>query len=102
MKKILFCFICLFCFTGCDTKEEFDYEKEFETLATSYYSEYQRGMGLDIALVTLQDLKVANETMGANFNLSNLEKCSDDSSVKIYLKSGTMQIEKYEFDLKCS
>ena len=40
--------------------------------------------------------------MEDTFDLSKLEKCDDDSVVRIYLKSGTMQIEKYEFDLKCS
>ena len=101
MKKILILTLLVFCLSGCVKKNEINYEKEFETLATSYYTKYQKGMGLDIAEVYLIDLKEANELMGDNFDLSKVKKCDDDSVVKIYLKSGTIQIEKYEFDLKC-
>lgn len=102
MKKLLICMLFVFCFSGCKDKNTFDYEKEFEMLATSYYTKYQKGQGLNIAEVYLKDLKEANEKMEDTFDLSKLEKCDDDSVVRIYLKSGTMQIEKYEFELKCS
>ena len=102
MKKILFCFFLTICLCGCENNSNFDYEKEFETLATSYYTKYQKAVGLDIAEVYLKDFREANEKMGDAFDLSMFDNCDDDSVVRIYLKSGTIQIEKYEFDLKCS
>ena len=101
-KKILFLLLVLL-FTGCGKVDTNKLENKLQELGNDYFSNYMIGsaQNLDVALISIADLKEANTIVDANYDLSLFKNCEDTSMVKIYLKSGTTQIEKYEFDLKC-
>jgi len=103
MKKIILFLGVILLVCGCGKVDENELEAKFQELGNDYFSNYMIGSAqeLDIALITLSDLKDANEIMDTEYDLSLFKNCDDDSNIKIYLKSGTTQIEKYEFELKC-
>lgn len=100
MKKIIF-IICLLFIVGCGKQDINKLEDKLKDLGNDYFSNYMidNAQQLDIALITIADLKQANEIMDSNYDLTIFKNCKDESSIKIYLKSGTTQIEKYEFDI---
>ena len=103
MKKILL-FICIvLLITGCGKVDENKLESKMQELGNDYFSEFMinNAVSLDIAVISLADLKEANDIMDAGYDLSIFKNCTDESNVKIYLKSGTTQIEKYEFEFFC-
>lgn len=103
MKKIILFLGVILLACGCGKVDENELEAKLQELGNDYFSNYMIGSAqeLDIALITLSDLKDANEIMDTEYDLSLFKNCEDDSNIKIYLKSGTTQIEKYEFELKC-
>lgn len=103
MKKIIIFLILIILITGCGKSDSNQLEDKLKELGNDYFANYMIGssQNLDIALISIQDLKQANELVGANYDLSLFKNCDDNSMVKIYLKSGTTQIEKYEFILNC-
>ena len=81
MKKIL---VLLFLFSivtcGCGKKDE-DYEKVLKDYAQTYYEKHMIGVdNQSQAEVTIAMLKKAN-SYGDNYDLSELEKCKDTTSV---------------------
>lgn len=103
MKKILMFLILIILFTGCGKKNENKLEVKFQELGNDYFANYMIGsaQNLDIATISIYDLKQANEIIDAGYDLSLFKNCDDSSMIKIYLKEGTTQIEKYEFELNC-
>lgn len=101
MKKIILFLGVILLLCGCGKKDINKLEDKLQDLGNDYYSKYMIGSNLDVALISIKDLKDANELVGENYDLSMFKGCSDESNIKIYLKSGTTQIEKYEFELNC-
>ena len=103
LKKILFITlgsIVLFNVTGCDKQEK---QKELlKEYGTDYYNTYMSEVkGLDIAEVTLGMLKDLNDKDLENYDLTDLEDCEDETSVKMTLDENN-KITKYEYNLKCN
>lgn len=102
MKKIIIFLISILLITGCGSKTNAKtLEDELTTMGNDYYSKYMKGNNLDVAVVSLVELREANESVGESYDLSKFKDCEETTSVKIYLKSGTTQIEKYEFEINC-
>lgn len=102
MKKIIIFLISILLITGCGTKQNTKtLEEELTKMGTDYYSKYMKGSNLDIAVIHLTELREANESIGETYDLTNFKDCEDTTNVKIYLKSGTTQIERYEFEINC-
>lgn len=103
MKKIVLFLSVIFLISGCGKVDENKLQVKMQELGNEYFSNFMIGnaLELDVALITLADLKEANEIMDTGYDLSLFKRCTDESNIKIYLKSGTTQIEKYEFELNC-
>ncbi|MDD3186953.1 MAG: hypothetical protein PHD02_00560 [Bacilli bacterium] len=100
MKKLLIMVACLLLITGCGSNTN-KLEEELTIIGNDYYSKYMIGNNLDIAVISLKDFREVNENMGEDYDLSLFKNCDESTNIKIYLKSGTTQIEKYEFELNC-
>lgn len=102
MKKILLVSILtltLLC-TGCVSDE--DREKELLASAEYFYEECMSGIiGLDEAIVTLEDIKTAKEELkDENYKYETLEKCDAKKTRAILtLKDG--KIESSKIELNC-
>lgn len=103
MKKNLLFLGIILLLCGCGKIDENKLESQLKELGNEYFSEFmiKNAASLDIALISLADLKEANEVMDAGYDLSAFAGCTDETNIKIYLKSGTTQIEKYEFEFFC-
>ncbi|MEG0826411.1 MAG: hypothetical protein RR404_02955 [Bacilli bacterium] len=101
MKKIVIILIISILLTGCGKIKPKTLEQQLETMATDYYSKYMINNGLDVAIVSLKELKEANETMSETYDLSKFSQCDLSTKVKITIKKGTNQIENYKFELNC-
>lgn len=104
MKKVLtglICIIFLFVLVGCGKNNATVLEEKLTEMGNDYYTKYMKSSNLNVAVISLKDFKEANEVMDEAYDLSTFTKCNDETSIMIYLKNGTNQIEKYEFDLKC-
>jgi len=102
MKKILALTVVALTFLvgGCGTSQK-DYEKTMESYGKDYFEKYMTVQGLDEVEITISMLKNANQNANANYDLSKLEKCNDDSKVTFSLKKDTREIENTTFDLNC-
>lgn len=103
MKRVILFFSVILLLSGCGKVDENKLQTKMQELGNEYFSEFMIGnaISLDVAMISLSDLKEANEIMDAGYDLSMFKGCTDESNIKIYLKSGTTQIEKYEFELNC-
>lgn len=101
MKKTILFSILLLMISGCGKEKTETLENKLEKLGIEYYSKYVKNYGLDIVVVSLKDLREANELMDDQFDISNFKHCDEESNVKIKLKKGTTQIESFEFELNC-
>lgn len=103
MKKVLIVsfLILSILVVGCGNKQK-EYEKVMKEYAKEHYEKYMSGWsGVDVAQVSISLLKNANEQINANYDLSKLEKCTDESYVNIILNKETKKIENFEFHLDC-
>lgn len=103
MKKILLFVSIILLITACGKEKNVKLEEKLQELGNNYFSNFMIGNAaeLDVAVVSLDNLKKANEIMDTNYDLTPFKNCTDESNVKIYLKNGTTQIERYEFELIC-
>lgn len=103
MKKVIIFLISILLLAGCGTTKTKTkaLEEELTKMGNDYYSKYMKGNNLDIAVISLAELREANKSIGENYDLTNFKNCDDTTAVKVYLKSGTTQIEKYEFEINC-
>lgn len=85
--------------SGCDKTE--DYQALMKKYGTDYYNTYMSNVkGLDIAEVTLGMMRDLNKKGLEKYDLSDLEKCKDETVVKMTLTEDN-KIKKYEYELKC-
>lgn len=102
MKKgLIISFVLLCALTaGCGEKKA-KYEEIMGDYAKAHYEKYMSGFDIDVPKVSISDLKNANAQINANYDLSKLEKCTDESYVNIIFKAGTKEVEKLEYHLEC-
>ncbi len=99
-KTLLIAVLCSFFLVGCGKQNE--YEEAMREYATTFYNNYQKGSeGLDIPTISIKQLKEANEAIGANFDLSRLEKCSDESYVELIIDENSKDVKDVKFFLQC-
>lgn len=101
MKKRYLVLLALFLLVGCGKVNKEKLQDKLTTMGNDYYSKYMKGSNLDIAVITIKDFKEANENMSESYDLKDFSNCDENTSIKIYLKSGTTQIDKYEFEINC-
>lgn len=101
MKKKYLLLLALFLLAGCGKVNQNKLQDELTTMGNDYYSKYMKGSNLDIAIITIKDFREANESMSETYNLKDFSKCEENTGIKIYLKTGTNQIDKYEFEINC-
>ena len=90
---------------GGKSKEEKakDYEAVMEQYARNYYETYILGHveGLDVPEISIESLQNANENGGANYDLSKLSGCTNDSKVSLILAENKRDIKSVEFSMNC-
>ena len=102
MKKVIVLTIlaCSLILVGCDNQSE--YEEIMRDYATTFYNNYQKGSeGLTTPTISIQQLKDANEQVQAGFDLTGLEKCTDDSYVELVIDENTKDVQDVKFFLQC-
>lgn len=102
MKKgLIISFVLLCALTaGCGNNQS-KYEEAMSEYAKEHYEKYMSGFDIDVPKVSIADLKNANEQINTKYDLSKLEKCTDESYVNIIFKAGTKEIDKFEYHLEC-
>ncbi len=100
MKKLLLVLVTLTFLVGCNNQK--DYEKAMKDNATSFYNNYQKGQeGLTNPTISIKQLKEANEYVDANYDLSKLEKCTDDSYVELIIDQDTKEVTDVKYFMQC-
>ncbi len=102
MKKILIitALACSLVLVGCGSQEK--YEEVMKEYATTFYNNYQKGSeGLTNPTVSIKQLKDANEQVQASFDLTKIEKCSDDSYVELIIDETTKDVKDVKYFLQC-
>lgn len=103
MKKALIVTVLtcsLILIVGCGNQSK--YEETMREYATTFYNNYQKGNeGLTNPTISIQQLKDANEQVQAGFDLTELEKCSDDSYVELVIDETTKDVQDVKFFLQC-
>lgn len=102
MKKVygLLLVAVALCMVGCDKKNK--YEKAMEDYVTVFYNNHQSGnTTLDNPIISIAELKEAVSQGYDDFDMSKLEKCSDESYTKLIINKDTRKIESYEHHLNC-
>lgn len=101
MKKVMIVAtlaLTLLC-TGCVSDE--DREKELKAAAEYYYEEAMSGIiGLDEAVITLEDIETAKKDNAEAYKIDSLEKC-DASKTKVILTLKDGKIESSKVELNC-
>lgn len=99
MKKLLF-ISCALLLIGCSNQKQ--YENTMKEYAIQFYNSYQSGQpGYTNPTISIKQLKEANELDDANFDLSKLDKCTDESYVELVLNEQNNEIEDIKYFLEC-
>lgn len=100
MKKLLLVLVTLTLLVGCSNQKE--YEKAMKENATLFYNEYQKGQqGLTNPTISIKQLKDANEYVDANYDLSKLEECKDESYVELIIDQDTKEVTGAKYYMQC-
>ncbi len=103
MKKFLLfsVVVCCLFLVGCGQKKYEDAMKEY---ATSFYNNYQKGQeGLTNPTISIKQLKQAIDLQlsGADYDLSKLDKCSENSYVELIIDDTTKDVKDVKYFLEC-
>ena len=102
MKKFLVLLLLpsLIFLSGCINQKK--YEEAMSEYATAFYNDYQKGsIGLTNPTISITQLKEANELVQANYDLSRLESCEDQSYVELVIDEQTQDIKEIKYFLQC-
>ena len=102
MKKylsVLFMVGVLIVMTGCDvfaSKE--DVMKEY---AIDLYENHLKGYDVSNQKITIADLKKAVDSVGKDYDMKKLEKCTDESYAELIIDTNTKEVTNVNFNLEC-
>ncbi len=100
MKKVLLVLIGLVFLVGCSSQRK--YEETMKEYATQFYNAHQKGQeGLTNPTVSIKQLKEAIEAVGDEYDLTKLEKCTDDSYVELIIDETTKDVTDVKYYLEC-
>lgn len=99
MKKLIMIMCTLFLLTGCGQQEK-QQKEQLEIASRAYYETYGIQYDVDEYTVTLKQLVKANKELKQNYDLSKVEKCSDDTKVSLTIKN--KKVQKVEIKLNCN
>ncbi len=86
--------------SGCNNQKK--YEEAISEYATAFYNDYQKGsIGLTNPTISIAQLKEANELVQANYDLSKLDGCEDQSYVELIIDEETQDILEIKYFLQC-
>ena len=89
-----------FLFTGCNNQSK--YEEIMKEYATRFYNEHQKGQeGLTNPTISIKQLKEAIEIVGDDYDLTKLEKCTDESYVELVIDENTKDVKDVKYYLEC-
>ena len=77
--------------SGCNNQKK--YEEAMSEYATAFYN--------DNPTISITQLKEANELVQANYDLSRLEGCEDQSYVELVIDEQTQDIKEIKYFLQC-
>lgn len=105
MKKVILVVVLVVSLTlaGCtndDTRMK-NFENAMEEYGKSYFENYVPVQGMSQVDIRILDLKNAVDHADADYDLSKLDGCTDNSMVKLILKPDSRDIESVEFDMNC-
>lgn len=105
MKKVLslsLALCALVVLSGCGSKNS-KYEETMKEYATNWYNSYVKGtQDLTEKTVSIKDLKDANTYANANYDLSKLKDCTEDSYATIKINKSNNEIESITYNLSCN
>lgn len=102
MKNLLVLTIlsCSLILVGCNNQNK--YEEIMRDYATTFYNNYlKENEGVTSPIISIQQLKEANDQVQAGFDLTGLEKCSDSSYVELIIDENTRDVQDVRFFLQC-
>lgn len=100
MKKILLVLVGLVFLVGCNSQSK--YEETMKDYATQFYNAHQKGQeGLTNPTVSIKQLKEAIEAVGDEYDLTKLEKCTDESYVELIIDETTKDVTDVKYYLEC-
>ena len=100
MKKTLLVLVALTFLIGCNNQKK--YEETMKENATAFYNDYQKGQeGLTNPTISIKQLKEANEYVDANYDLSKLEKCTDESYIELIIDQNTKEVTDVKYFMQC-
>ena len=100
MKKVLLILASLIFLVGCDNQKK--YEETMKEYATQFYNEHQKGQeGLTNPTISIKQLKEAVELVGDNYDLTKLEKCTENSYVELIIDETTKDVQEVKYYLEC-
>ncbi len=100
MKKILLVLASLVFLVGCNNQKK--YEEAMKEYATQFYNAHQKGQeGLTNPTISIKQLKEAVELVGDDYDLTKLEKCTEDSYVELIIDDTTKDVKEVKYYLEC-
>lgn len=100
MKKALLILVIMIFLVGCNSQGK--YEEAMKNYATKFYNDHQKGQeGLTNPTVSIKQLKDAVEAVGDDYDLTKLEKCTDDSYVELIIDETTKDVKDIKYYLEC-
>lgn len=76
--------------------------KQLLTYAEDYFNNYVNVLGINEYNVTIKMLKDAVNLELASYDMTELEKCEDDSYATIFIKTGETTLDKIDSYFKCT
>ena len=100
MKKVFLVLIALIFLAGCNSQSK--YEETMKEYATQFYNAHQKGQeGLTNPTISIKQLKEAIEMVGDNYDLTKLDKCTDESYVELVIDETTKDVKDVKYYLEC-
>lgn len=100
MKKCILILVTLIFLVGCGSQKK--YEAAMKEYATKFYNDYQKGQeGLTNPTISIKQLKEAIDVVGASYDMSKLEKCSEESYVELIIDDTTKDVKEVKYYLQC-
>lgn len=104
MKKLSLLLVAIISLVvvGCGSEEQaVDYEAEMKVLANQIFEDhFIKDNGVDIYQVDIEGVRNLGN-YGYEYELGNLENCTNESRVDLHINKDTFEVDEYEFFLNC-